>query len=85
MVGGDVRHKRGERDRQQEYKKRDSREGEWSEEAELISAVTHRQTGSQRQRGIYCRAQGEGKRTGRRGSRGIERGGLSIGADSSAD
>lgn len=40
-----VRHKPGNRD---------SREEEWSEEAELISY-------SQRQRGIYCRAQGEGK------------------------
>lgn len=49
-------------------KKRDSREGEWSEEAERISVVTHRQAGSQRQRGIYCRAQGEGRR--RRGRQG---------------
>lgn len=56
----------------------------------LISAVTHRQTGSQRQRGIYCRVQGEGERgeDGERdkegGGGGIERGGLSKGAGSSA-
>lgn len=54
----------------------------------LISAVTHRQTGSQRQRGIYCRVQGEGER-GEDGERdkeggGVERGGLSKGAGSSA-
>lgn len=42
----------------------------------LISAVTHRQTGSQRQRGIYCRVQGEGER-GEDGERDKEGGGLS--------
>lgn len=40
----------------------------------LISAVTHRQTGSQRQRGIYCRVQGEGER-GEDGERDKEGGG----------